>query len=67
MDATMEPYYAIQGLYRGEWMTIFSPFKTAQAAQEALAALKGGNPMSKYRWILIDEATDELQRNLPSE
>lgn len=49
----MKTYYAVQGLYRGEWRTLFAPYKTSADAKAKLAELVETNPACKYRWIRI--------------
>jgi hypothetical protein len=42
-------YYAVQGLRRGQWETLFAPFPKAADALAKRAELKERNPACKYR------------------
>lgn len=44
----MSSFFAVQGLYRGEWKTLFVLPSNA-AANEKIKALREANPACKYR------------------
>ena len=48
-------YYAVQGLYLGEWKTLFAPYQTLADAVRKMHALGEANPLCRYQVI---EVTD---------
>ena len=46
-------FYAVQGLYRNEWMTLFAPYERSSEAKTKMIDLQEANPACKYRYVRV--------------
>lgn len=46
-------FYAVQGLYRNEWTTLFAPFEYSSEAKTKQIELENDNPACEYRYVRI--------------